>query len=111
MRNVEQRRKITPLLPRRQCKLLAIQLRYLTRLLPATPLTSKIEEVKVDISLICQDFHRLQEQVSESERRISHVEDEIQHQLHSLIQKQDDMENRFCRCNLRFVGLPEGVEG
>lgn len=25
--------------------------------------------------------------------------------------KQDDMENRLRRCNLQFVGLPEGEEG
>lgn len=45
-----------------------------TRILDAislcqTTLTSKIEEVKVDISLIHQDIHKLRERVSKTERR------------------------------------------
>lgn len=42
-----------------------------------TTLTSKIGEVKIDISLIRQDIHKLRERVTETERRIGHVEDEI----------------------------------
>lgn len=55
------------------------------------------------------------------ETRISHMEDDmpplqvaterLQHQMHTVQQKQDDMDNRLRRCNLRFVGLPKGVEG
>lgn len=86
-----------------------------------TTLTSKIEEVKIDISLIRQDIHKLRERVSETERRIGQVEDDIsplqvtterlQYQLNVALSKQDDMENRLRRCNLRFVGLPEKAEG
>lgn len=35
----------------------------------------------------------------------------MQLQISQLIQKQDDMENRLRRCNLLFIGLPEGAEG
>lgn len=84
-------------------------------------LTSKIEEVKVDVSLIRQDLQKLRERVTETETRLSRVEDEVpplqvhaeqlQHQLNMVIAKQYDMENRLRRCNLRFVGLPECSEG
>lgn len=84
-------------------------------------LTCKIEEVKVDVSLIRQDLQKLRERVTDTETRISQVEDDIsplqitterlQHQLNMVLIKQDDMENRLRRCNLRFVGLPEGEEG
>lgn len=83
-------------------------------------LTGKIEEVKTDVSLI-QDLQKLHDRVTETENRISHVEDEmhplqvtteqLQHQLHTIQAKQDDMENHLRRCNLRFVGIPEGSEG
>lgn len=35
----------------------------------------------------------------------------LQHQLNAVLAKQDDMENRLRRCNLHFVGIPEGSEG
>lgn len=35
----------------------------------------------------------------------------MQLQVDQILQKQDDLENRLRRCNLRFIGLPEGVEG
>lgn len=35
----------------------------------------------------------------------------MQMQISQLISKQDEMENRLRRCNLRFIGLPEGAEG
>lgn len=35
----------------------------------------------------------------------------MQLQVNQLLQKQDEMENRLRRCNLRFIGLPEGEEG
>lgn len=40
-----------------------------------TNLTTRIEEVKVDISLVRQDFHKLRERVTEAEFRLSNVED------------------------------------
>lgn len=84
-------------------------------------LMGKIEEVKIDVSLIRQDLQKLRDGVTETENRISHVEDDmhplqvtteqLQHQFHTVLVKQDDMKNRLRRCNLRFVGLPEGSEG
>lgn len=40
-------------------------------------LTGKIEEIKIDVSLIRQDLQKLRDQVTETENRISHVEDEM----------------------------------
>lgn len=84
-------------------------------------LTSKIEEVKVDISLIRQDMTKIRERVTETETRISRAEDiiyplqhsqeDMQRQFQQLAQKQDDLENRARRSNIRFIGLPEGSEG
>lgn len=77
--------------------------------------------MKIDISLIRQDVQKLRDRVSETERRVGNVEDDIhplqisteqlQHQLSTVLSKQDEMENRLRRCNLRFVGLPEKAEG
>lgn len=65
--------------------------------------------------------YRNSDRVTEMETKIGHVEDEVpplqvagerlQHQLTMVLAKQDDMENCLRRCNLRFVGLPEGAEG
>lgn len=84
-------------------------------------LTGKIGEVRIDVSLIKQDLQKLRERVTETENRISRVKDEVppiqiatermQHQLNTLLSKQDDMENRLRQCNLRSVGLPKGAEG
>lgn len=83
--------------------------------------TACIEEVNVDISLLRQDFQNLRERVSEAETRLSTVEDsppplqnttaDLQLQMSQLLQKQDDIENRLRRCNIRFICLPEGAEG
>lgn len=84
-------------------------------------LTTKLEEVKVDISLIRQDMTKLRERVTETETRISRAEDtlyplqhsqeDLRRQIQQLAQKHDDLENRARRSNLRFIGLPEGSEG
>lgn len=84
-------------------------------------LTTKIEEVKIDVSLIRQDLSTLRDRVAETETRIGraedilhplqHTTDEVRRQLQQLSAKQDDMENRLRRCNLRFIGLPETAEG
>lgn len=84
-------------------------------------LTTKIEEIRVDISLIRQDMTKLRDPVKDTETRISqakdilhplqHSHEEVQHQLQQLAQKQNDLENRARRSNLCFIGLPEGAEG
>lgn len=86
-----------------------------------TSLTAQIEEVKVDISLIRQDLHKLSNRVKSAETRISDIEDTIpplqadtgrmQLQIQQHFSKQDEMKNRLRRCNLRLIGLPEGAEG
>lgn len=84
-------------------------------------LTTKIEEVKIDVSLIQQDLSTLRDRVVETETRIGiaedilhplqHTTDEVRRQLQQLSAKQDDMENRLRRGNLRFIGLPKTAEG
>lgn len=86
-----------------------------------TSLTTRIEEIKVDISLLRQDAQRTRERVTEVENRVSTLEDqavplsqrvdEAERTINRLHQHLDDQENRLRRCNLRFIGLPEGAEG
>lgn len=83
-------------------------------------LTTQIEEVKVDISLIRQDAQRTRECLTEVKQRVSTLEDqglplfsmvrEMESTISSLRQHLDDQENRLRRCNLHFVGMPERVE-
>lgn len=64
---------------------------------------------------------KLRDRVKETVTRISQAEDtlyplqhsqeDMQRQIQQLAQKHDDLENRACRSNLRFIGLPEGSEG
>lgn len=75
----------------------------------------------MDISLLRQDFQKLRDRVTTGETRLGLVEDVIpplqtssnrmQRQIDQLFSKQDEMKNRLRRCNLRFIGLPEGAEG
>lgn len=81
----------------------------------------KVEELKLDITIMRQDMHKMRDRVSETERRISDLEDAVgpvqaTQKTHgtkilSLEDKVDDLENRLRRNNLRLVGLPERVEG
>lgn len=85
-----------------------------------TSFTAQIEKVKVNISLIRQNLQKLRDRVKTAENHLGAVEDVIlplqtgvdrmQLQINQLLTKQD-MENRLRRCNLRFIGLPEGAEG
>lgn len=73
-------------------------------------LTTKIEEVKIDVSLIRQDLSTLRDRVAETMTRISRAEDilhpfqhttgEVRCQLQQISTKQDDMENCLRRSNL-----------
>lgn len=80
-------------------------------------LTAKIDEVKIDISLLRQDLSKVKDRVTETETRIGTVEDimhpmrhaaeDMQRRIQQLHSHQGNMENRLRRCNLRFIGLPE----
>lgn len=84
-------------------------------------LSTKIDEVKLNISLLRQDLSKLKYRVTETETRIGTAEDllhplrhtteDMQRQIQQLHSHQDDMENHLRRCNLRFIGLPERSEG
>lgn len=84
-------------------------------------LTSKIEEVQMDVGLIRQDLDKIRTRVAETERRVGDVEDTVtdhaasiralQTKVRALEYRAEDAENRSRRNNLRIVGLPEGVEG
>lgn len=84
-------------------------------------LTSKIEEVQMDVGLIRQDLDKIRTRVAETERRVGDVEYTVtdhavsiralQTKVRALEYRTEDVENRSRRNNLRLVGLPEGVEG
>ena len=81
----------------------------------------KMEELKLDITIMRQDMHKMRDRVRETERRIGDLEDTVGPilptikaqgtKITSLEDKMDDLENRLRRNNLRLVGLPERVEG
>lgn len=68
-----------------------------------TSLTAQIEEVKMDISLIRQDFQKLRDRVTTAETQLGLVEGAIPPLQTGSDRKQDDMENRLWRCNLRLL--------
>lgn len=86
-----------------------------------TALTSKIEEVQLDVGLIRQDLDKICSRVAENKRRVGAVEDTVtdheasiralQTKVRVLEYMAEVAENRSYRNNLRIVGLPEGVEG
>lgn len=84
-------------------------------------LTTKIDEVKVEISLLKHDVQAIRERTGALEERVSILEDrtapvngdivQLQKQLKQAADKLEDMENRQRRSNIRVVGLPERSEG
>ena len=80
----------------------------------------KVEEVRVDVSLLRQDLRGVADRVTEAETRISTAEDEITQlriQVNQLLkssvileERAEDAENRSRRNNLRLVGIPEGID-
>ena len=80
----------------------------------------RVEEVRVDVSLLRQDLRGVADRVTEAESRISTAEDEItklQSQVNQLLKtsailedRAEDAENRSRRNNLRLVGIPEGID-
>lgn len=86
-----------------------------------TALTSKIDFVATDVSLIRQDLDKFRMRITEVEDRISGVEDQVrsdsrdlkalQLQVCALQNRAIDTENRLRRNNIRIIGLPERAEG
>ena len=80
----------------------------------------KVEEVRVDVSLLRHDLRGVADRVTEAEARISTAEDEItklRSQVGQLLKssavledRAEDAENRSRRNNLRLVGIPEGID-
>ena len=80
----------------------------------------KIEEVKVDVSLLRHALCKVDDRVTEAETRISTAEDEIttlKSQVTQLLRstvilknRAEDSKTRSCMNNLRLVGVPEGVD-
>ena len=80
----------------------------------------RVEEVRVDVSLLRQDLRGVADRVTEAETRISTAEDEIiklQSQVNQLLKssailedRAEDAENRSRRNNLHLVGIPEGID-
>lgn len=71
-------------------------------------LTAKIDEVKIDISLLIQDLSKLKDRVTETETYIGvaedtlhplqHTTEDMQWQIHQLHSHLDEIENRLSRC-------------
>lgn len=84
-------------------------------------LSGKIDEVRVDVSLLGHDLQNLWDWVKETEARISQLEDDavsFHGRLVSLdkaanmwSQRADDLENCLWGNNLWILGLPERSEG
>lgn len=81
----------------------------------------KIDTLTIECGLIRQDMDKIRGRLTETEQRISTVEDvaastaqsvvELQQQVKTLMARSEDAENRLRRNNVRVVGLPEGEEG
>lgn len=84
-------------------------------------LVGKVDGLKIDLTIMRQDVHKLRGWVTKTEQRISDLEDTIAPilprlntyggKITTLEDKVHDLENRLRRNNLRLVGLPERVEG
>ena len=84
-------------------------------------LEGQIGGVQAEVSLIRQDLRNVVDRVTETEGRVSELEDTVK-DLKSNLQRvtavagrlefrAEDAENRARRNNLRFVGFSEGIEG
>lgn len=84
-------------------------------------LMGKVEELKLDITIMCQNMHKIRDRVPATKRRIPDLVDTVNPvfpavktcgtKIKSMEDKVDDLRNRLRRNNLRLVGLPERVEG
>lgn len=80
-----------------------------------TLINSKTEEIKLDISIIKQDFQKLRERTTAVEQRVSDLEEacdpiperpqELQRQAANTAANTNDLENRLRRNNIRLVGF------
>lgn len=81
---------------------------------------TQMETIHIDFSLLNQGVQNLRDRTGAAEDRISSIEDALHplsatvrratDEMVSLKVKQDDLENRSCQNNLRFVGFPECSE-
>lgn len=81
-------------------------------------LTTKIEEVQMDVGLLWQDMDKIRSRLSAAENRVGQVEDAVgentgaicslQSRFKMLEHRAEDSENRCRRNNIRIVGLAEG---
>lgn len=86
-----------------------------------TTLTTKIEQMQLEMELIRRDMDKHRDRLTEADRRVGETEDTVrdhttslrtlQVKMKALESRAEDQENRNRRNNLRLVGLPEGVEG
>lgn len=84
-------------------------------------LGEQMKGIKEELTLVRQDLKMITERVTEVEKRISLIEDDLlpmkqeakiwREKIEKLTGKVDEMENRLRRDNVRVVGFPEGSEG
>lgn len=85
-----------------------------------TNLMGKVDGLKIDLAIMRQDMHKLRGRVTETEQRISDLEDTVTPilpklntyggKITTLEDKVDDLENRLRRNNLCLVGYREGSD-
>ena len=86
-----------------------------------TSIEGKIGDLHADISLIRQDLRNTVDRVTETEGRVSEIEDsqrtcyaeltQLRKTVKQLELRAEDAEGRSRRNNIRLVGFPEGCEG
>lgn len=84
-------------------------------------LSTQIETIRVDFALLKDDVQKVRQRVTQTEHRISAVEDDLNPLMIHVRDlsadnkaqeaKLGDIEDRLRRNNLRFLGFPEGTEG
>ena len=83
-----------------------------------TSIEGRIGELRTDLSLIHQDLRNTVDRITDTEGRVSELEDsqrscqtelnELRRTVRQLELRAEDAEGRSRRINLRFVGIPEG---
>ncbi|KAJ1207737.1 hypothetical protein NDU88_003127 [Pleurodeles waltl] len=84
-------------------------------------LQAKIEAIALDANLLRTDLCKVAERSLETESQVTEMQEDVSHlkatvmalETHSSKMEAwlEDAEGRSYRCNLRFLGFPEGAEG
>uniref|UniRef100_A0A3B5M020 L1 transposable element RRM domain-containing protein n=1 Tax=Xiphophorus couchianus TaxID=32473 RepID=A0A3B5M020_9TELE len=76
-------------------------------------ITKAVSPIQADVDKFTKKFGDYEEGLENLDKRLEVVETcyaDLNNQYHKLLAKTDDLENRGRRCNLRILGIPEGME-